>query len=176
VQGGDNRCTVNDQLIVPSSDPCGGVGKKIGLQIACSAEAPAPAPITARPGCNPLLSYCNATLPAFVTSVTNAYKRGQKGVPSHPNLTDPRALESATAGGARSIGQLSDVVIIAIDVAVPADYAAHYQLSAYFVDWERTGRSNSVTLMNATDATFSTIAPSQLLNDFGGGAWLVWNT
>jgi hypothetical protein len=44
-------------------------------------------------------------------------------------------------------GQLSDVVIIAIDVAVPASYTAHYQLSAYFVDWERQGRSNSVTLM-----------------------------
>ena len=30
VQGGPNRCTVNGQLIVPSPDPCDGVGKRVG--------------------------------------------------------------------------------------------------------------------------------------------------
>ena len=44
------------------------------------------------------------------------------------------------------------------------------------MDWKARGRVNSVTLMNATDATFSTIAPSQLLRDFSGGAWLAWQT
>lgn len=129
-----------------------------------------------RPGCDPALSFCNATLPDFVSSVTSAYKRAQKGGfnGSRPDLSDVRALESAKTGGARSIGKLSDVVIIALDVAVPAAHTQSYQLAAYFVDWERQGRVNSITLMNATDYTFPTIAPSQLLRDFGGGAWLVW--
>ena len=67
-------------------------------------------------------------------------------------------------------------MIVAIDIAVPSTHTASYQLAAYFVDWERQGCVNSVTLMNATDYTFDTIAPSQLLREFGGGAWLVWNT
>ena len=180
VQGGANRCTVNGQLIVPSPDPCVGVGKRIGLQITCAAAVDAPRSVVApRPGCDPQLSYCNSTLPdaRFVTSVTNAYKRGQSKDFVNVNLSDSRALEGATAGAPRSIGKLSDVVIIAVDIVVPpAEPSRVYRLSAYFVDWERQGRVSSVTLMNATDATFTIIAPSQLLREYGGGAWLSWNT
>ena len=75
VQGGANRCTVNGQLIVPSPDPCDGVGKKIALQITGAAAEDAEDLI--RPGCDPTVSYCNDTLPSFVTSVTNAYMRGK---------------------------------------------------------------------------------------------------
>jgi hypothetical protein len=194
VNNGPNRCTANGQLIVPSPDPCGGVGKQIGLQIVCAkaavdTEPPGsgsgseglmlPPPPT-RPGCNPQISYCNSTLPdpRFVTSITNAYQRGQgSAIASNANLSDIRALEAATAGAPRTLGKLSDVVIIALDIAVPqAEQNRAYKLSAYFVDWERQGRVNSVTLMNATDYTFTTIAPSQLLRDFGEGAWLSWNT
>ena len=86
-------------------------------------------------------------------------------------------LSSTTPGEPRIIGKLADTVIIALDVAVPqANQNRPYKLSAYFVDWERQGRVNSVTLMNATDSTFTTIAPSQLLRDFGEGVWLSWNT
>jgi hypothetical protein len=194
VQGGPNRCTVNDQLIVPSPDPCDGVGKRVGLQIVCATAALdttlvtqsmgsdskrsiAPPP---RPGCDPQLSYCNSTLPdvQFITSVTNAYQRGRaSAIATDANLSDIRALEGTTAGSPRTIGKLADTVIIAVDVAVPrASQNRHYKLSAYFVDWERQGRVNSVTLMNATDSTFTTIAPSQLLRDFGDGVWLSWNT
>jgi hypothetical protein len=182
VQGGANRCTVNGKLIVPSPDPCSGVGKRVGLQITCAtAQAvDAAGPVVApRPGCDPQRSYCNSTLPdaRLVTSVTNAYKRGLSKDFVNVNLSDSRALEGATAGAPRSIGKLSDVVIIALDIAVPPEEQSRaYRLSAYFVDWERQGRVNSVTLMNATDSTFTTIAPSQLLREFGGGAWLSWNT
>jgi hypothetical protein len=55
------------------------------------------------------------------------------------------------------------VVIVAIDIAVPAAHQASWRLAAYFVDWERQGRVNSVTLMNASGYSFTTIAPSQLL-------------
>jgi len=194
VQGGLNRCSVNGRLIVPSPDPCDGVGKRVGLQITCAAAALDTASViqaggsdsgrsTApplRPGCNPQLSYCNSTLPdvQFVTSVTNAYQRGQaSAIAADANLSDIRALEGATTGAPRSIGKLADTVIIALDVAVPRpNQNRPYKLSAYFVDWERQGRVNSVTLMNATDSTFTTIAPSQLLRDFGEGVWLSWNT
>ena len=42
------------------------------------------------------------------------------------------------------------------------------------MDWERQGRGSSVRLMDATNSGFNQIAPSQLLTDFGGGAYLVW--
>lgn len=185
VQNGPNRCTVNGHLIVPSPDPCDGVGKRVGLQITCATAAVGSTSrrtmaTTLRPGCDQQLSYCNSTLPdaQFVTSVTNAYQRGQaSAIAAHANLSDIRALESTTRGEPRIIGKLADTVIIALDVAVPrANQNRPYKLSAYFVDWERQGRVNSVTLMNATDSTFTTIAPSQLLHDFGEGVWLSWNT
>ncbi len=47
-QGGPNHCRVNGQLIVPSTDPCGGFGKTIGLVVSgdgCGgSRTPPPAP------------------------------------------------------------------------------------------------------------------------------------
>jgi hypothetical protein len=51
-----------------------------------------------------------------------------------------------------------------------------YELAAYFVDWESTGRIQSIALLNSTNHNFNVIAPSQLLRDFSGGAYLVWRT
>ena len=51
-QSGPNHCRVNDELIVPSTDPCGGFGKTVGLMVAgdgCGASPPTPAPPPAPP-------------------------------------------------------------------------------------------------------------------------------
>lgn len=112
--------------------------------------------------------------PNFVTSVVNAYSRGQLG-DFDTSLVEPssdkRALVPEDGVGPRRIGKLSEGVIIAVDVEVENN--REYQLSAYFVDWERQGRRISVALMDATDYKFNQIAPSQLLEDFGDGVYLV---
>jgi hypothetical protein len=38
------------------------------------------------------------------------------------------------------------------------------------------GRIQSIALLNSTNHNFNVIAPSQLLRDFSGGAYLVWRT
>ena len=63
-------------------------------------------------------------------------------------------------------------MVIAVDITAEPDKV--YQLAAYFVDWERQGRTSSVALMNSTDFKFNQIAPSQILTDFGEGVYLVW--
>lgn len=112
--------------------------------------------------------------PTFVTSVVNAYNRGQLGdfdTSLMEPSSDKRALVPADGVGPRRIGKLSEGVIIAVDVEVENN--REYQLAAYFVDWERQGRRISVALMDATDYKFNPIAPSQLLEDFGDGVYLV---
>jgi hypothetical protein len=174
VQGGAHRCTVNGQPIIPSPDPCVGVGKHVGLQVECAAatmnrnsglgaQLAAGTTSPRRPGCDPDRSYCNASLPIWVTSVTNAYQRGRLSTFRGVNLTDPRALENPSGGGghgthgSRTIGALADTVIIAIDIEVDTPHR-RYQLAAYFVDWEDQGRVSSVSLLNATVRCISTDA------------------
>ena len=55
-------------------------------------QATAPVPGALRPGCDPQKSYCNATLPAFISSVTNAYQRGRAANFSNVDLSDVRFL------------------------------------------------------------------------------------
>ena len=117
----------------------------------------------------------SSKLPSFVKSITNAFGRGKLGnfaADSKNISTDPRALQ-APSGDGRGIGKLAEGVIIALDIAV-TDEEQEYQLSGYFVDWERQGRINSVALLNAAQSQFNVIAPAQILHNFGDGVYLVW--
>ena len=175
---GHNNCTLECSeyaslgqhgcMITPSSgmvhnvslpDPCGPVPKQVAAQASCTGDAPP---------CR------DASLPTFVHQVTNAYDRGTQAL-LNGSTSDRRALQQpapASTSGPRAIGVLAETVIIAIDI--DADAVREHTLAAYFVDWERQGRQQSVALLNATDAAFGVIAPAQLLTDFGDGVYLVW--
>jgi len=158
-------CNVtSDALPAQSFDlnnTCGAVGKTAVIEIECAGAQ----------ACN---ASATSALPSFVTAVTNAYNRGKEGGFGPPNAAgDRRALASPTAGEARGIGKLAEGVIISVDIAV-ANPTREYRLAAYFVDWERQGRANHVSIYNSTAGAFDIFAPSQLLRDFGGGAYLVW--
>ena len=134
--------------------------------------------------CNGSSSCSESSLPPFVASISNGYNRGQLGAFGPPSpAADDRALqfptstpfENAGVGAVRNIGKLSDVVIIAVDIMVhPAAATKQYQLAAYFVDWEGQGRSQTVSVLDATDSRFNIVAPTQVLEDFEGGAYLIW--
>eukprot|EP00937_MAST-01D_sp_MAST-1D-sp2_P005240 g5240.t1 len=152
------------------ADPCPGQAKAVGLVVNCTGPPPPP-PCT------------DESLPPYVRTVTNAYGRGKlgsfSGLSPGSAANDTRALQAppGAGGAARSIGRLAEGVIIALDVAVdPAvgGGGGEYTFSAYFVDWERQGRVSSVSLLNATDASFGVLAPMQVLRDYGGGAYLSW--
>ena len=53
-----------------------------------------------------------------------------------------------------------------------ADESRRYRLAIYFVDFDARGRRQTVTLMSG--ATLDPIAPVQLLDNFVGGVWLVY--
>jgi len=111
--------------------------------------------------------------PSFVSSIKNAYNRGhfnQFGAPDPQD--DRRALDDPSYPTRRSIGRLSQAVIVAVDIITSSNEP--YQLSAYFVDWENQGRIESVTLLNASDSRFDVIAPLQMLENFSDGCYLVW--
>eukprot|EP00935_MAST-01C_sp_MAST-1C-sp1_P002341 g2341.t1 len=165
-QRGCNITADSGAPFVTSSYPSCAVAKAVVLQVACGKSKP-----------------CRDTqLPRFVSAVTSAYDRGKEGSfdTSTGNVSaDPRALQSpeptrTQADGGRRIGKLAEGVIIAVDIAVPDSSQAPYDLTAYFVDWERQGRQMRVSLLNATESKFDVIAPSQLVEDFGDGVYLTW--
>jgi hypothetical protein len=57
-----------------------------------------------------------------------------------------------------------------IDVAL-LDSATH-QLSVYFVDWDRRGRSATIQVLNAAT---SAVLDTRQLTAFGGGQYLRWS-
>merc|ERR1712098_525429 len=50
--------------------------------------------------------------------------------------------------------------------------ARKYRLAAYFVDWDGRGRQQTLSLMDF--ATKNVVSPTQLVEDFARGRWLVW--
>jgi hypothetical protein len=152
----DERRPVNVTLPIACD-----VAKTVKLAVTCTTPAP---------------TCVESVLPPFIRAVTNAYGRGHlapfSGGPTVAG--DPRALQrfNDSAHG-RSAGKLAEEVVLAVDIFTATPNAA-YRLAAYFVDWESQGRAQQVSILNATDATFPIAAPSQLLERFGGGAYLVW--
>ena len=140
---------------IDSTPPCA-VSKTVVLDVACGGAPPC----------------VGVKYPPFVSSVTNAYARGKLGAfdNSANASSDPRALQPPSGTGPRAIGKLAEGVIIAIDIATP-DPTEPYTLTAYFVDFERSGRTVSVTLLNATDDTFNVISDGVVLENFGEGVY-----
>ena len=152
----DGKAAVNVTLPIACS-----VAKTVKLAVTC---------VTPTPKC------VESKLPPFIREVTNAYGRGdlQAFIGGAAVANDPRALEFPNgASKQRSVGKLAEEVVLAVDIFATSPNAT-YTLAAYFVDWEIQGRVQQVSILNATDATFPIAAPSQLLEAFGGGAYLVW--
>ena len=149
----------------------------VTLPIAC-AGGPKAVKLTAECVISPHPSPCTETrLPSFVSAVTNSYGKGLV-LPFDGqvhSVTDPADLRSLQLGAtSRSVGKLAGKVVFSVDIEVP-DESQQWQLSAYFVDWERQGRAQQVSILNATDSTYPIAAAATLLADFGEGAYLVWN-
>jgi alpha-L-rhamnosidase len=57
-----------------------------------------------------------------------------------------------------------------VDITVTGD--REYNLAIYFVDWDRQDRRQSVDLFDP--ATYKRLAPSQLVQDFTEGKYLIY--
>ena len=136
------------------------VAKTVKLAVACAKPTP---------------KCVESELPPFIKAVTNAYGRGhlEPFIGGPPVANDPRALRFANSTKGRSVGKLAEGVVLAVDIFATSPNVT-YTLAAYFADWEHQGRAQQVSILNATDATFPIAAPSQLLESFGGGAYLIW--
>ena len=154
----------------------GAAAVNVTLPIACN-RGPKAVKLNAQ--CTvPATPACTETrLPPFVRSVTNSYNHG-KLLPFNTtvhSVNDPADGRSLQLGAAsRSVGKLAGNVVFSIDIEVP-DVSQQWRLSAYFVDWERQGRSQQVSILNATASTYPIAAAATLLADFGAGAYLTWN-
>jgi hypothetical protein len=125
------------------------------------------------------------SFPPWVTAVTQVFGPDSNGPWFQPPpandtraLTDPRAPT-----GPRKIGQYSAppppesgwAPSFPIDVIVDPSRApagTTFQFAFYFCDYDARGRRQSVQLMD--QATGADISPVQLLRDFEGGVYLVW--
>ena len=96
---------------------------------------------------------------------------------------DARALQDPrNASAPRRIGQYcvppppnagwNPSFPIDIHLAAGAEGAVTFRLAVYVVDFDGRGRKQSVTLMDR--ATLAEVAPGELLVDFTGGVWLLW--
>lgn len=153
---GAKRCTVEcSDYTTLSQQGCtfrkdGAAAVNVTLPIACSRgpkavklNAQCVVPVPPTPACT------ETRLPSFVRTVTNSYNHGKLlpfdgTVHSVNDPADTRSLQLGVAS--RSTGKLAGEVVFSIDIEVQ-DLSQQWQLSAYFVDWERQGRSQQVTLM-----------------------------
>ena len=124
------------------------------------------------------------SLPSWVNSITNPVGQALNGpwldpTPDHDRraLLDPRNIT-----GPRKIGQFCAIPppadgwapSLPFDVIVNTDAPVGftYQYSFYFCDYDSRGRRQSVQLMD--QITFSDISPTQMVHDFVGCVWLIW--
>ena len=118
-----------------------------------------------------------------MSAVSQAFGQARNG-PWPAAANDSRALQDPAAPNdpsKRAIGQYCAVPPPAdgwqpsfpIDIIL-ADGAegTRYRLAAYFVDFDFRGRRQTVSLMDRV--TLNPIAPVELLDNFQGGVWLVW--
>jgi hypothetical protein len=59
-----------------------------------------------------------------------------------------------------------------MSVTIGIDGERDYQVALYFVDWNKTGCCQAVEMMDAE--TLNLIAPVKIVDDFSGGAYLVF--
>ena len=122
------------------------------------------------------------SLPPWIASVQQAFGSAENG-PWPTANNDTRALQDPRdPNGVRKIGQFCVVpppasgwqpsFPIDVHLTAAAEGTMTYQLAVYVVDFDRRGRRQVVTLLDRE--TFSEISPGQLVHNFEGGVWLVW--
>lgn len=118
-------------------------------------------------------------LPPWVTSIAPSTDKPLNG----PWLDPPPAnntvalLDPRSPAGPRKIGQYcasNQVPTMSFDIKTAADAPAGttYQYAFYFADYDSRGRRQTVQLMDLE--TLSDVSPTQLVDDFTEGVWLVW--
>lgn len=123
-----------------------------------------------------------SALPPYISKVVQTFGHAANG-PWATDGQDVRALQDPrNPGGLRKIGQYSVPVPPASgwDPSFPVDIVlteeaegqVTYQVAVYCVDFDGRGRRQTVSAMDG--ATFNTISPVVLLDDFTAGVWLVW--
>jgi len=124
------------------------------------------------------------SLPPWVVSVEQVFGPNLSGAWYAPAPdADARALQDPdNATAPRRIGQWTSSpppaqgcqpsFPVDINVVSARGTNATYQFAVYFVDFDARGRSQSVALMDRE--TLNDISPSQMLRDFEGGVYLVW--
>lgn len=104
----------------------------------------------------------------YYPSYAEVAVQGSKGFVWASSTTDPRALQRADSGriAATRYGETS----FTVDVRF-GDGQSH-RVSLYFVDWNNTGRSQRIDVL---DASSGQVLDSQTIANFSGGRYLTWN-
>jgi hypothetical protein len=104
--------------------------------------------------------------PPYVTPVAS----GQLSYTWIASTSDPRALQKATNPADRIAATWYSNTPFTIDMNI-SDTATH-QVALYFVDWDSTGRRQTIDVLDASGTVLNT---QSLTSSFNGGVYLVWN-
>jgi hypothetical protein len=114
-------------------------------------------------------------LPSYVTSLEYFRAFPKSGVPD-PQMwatetADKRALapDKHNGAGRKATGYSNDQTM---SLTIGIDGEREYQVALYFVDWNKNGCRQAVEMMDA--GTLNQIAPVKIVDDFSGGAYLVY--
>jgi hypothetical protein len=114
-------------------------------------------------------------LPSYVTSLEYFRAFPKSGVPD-PQMwatetADKRALapDKHNGAGRKATGYSNDQTM---SLTIGIDGEREYQVALYFVDWNRKGCRQAVEMMDAE--TLNQVAPVKIVDDFSGGAYLVY--
>jgi hypothetical protein len=113
-------------------------------------------------------------LPTYVSSVEY---HGPHQVVWSANVHDDRALApnsgNLTLRTAACIYNADEGNVPTMDLTINTTGTRRYQVALYFVDWDRRGRELAVEMFDAS--TLNLVAPVQVVKDFVGGCYLVYN-
>ncbi len=114
-------------------------------------------------------------LPSYVTSLEYFRAFPKSGVPD-PQMwaaetADKRALapDKHNGSGRKATGYSNDQTM---SLTIGIDGEREYQVALYFVDWNKNGCRQAVEMMDA--GTLNQVAPVKIVDDFSGGAYLVY--
>ena len=116
-------------------------------------------------------------LPSYVTSVEYYRAFPKSGLPD-PQMwaaetADKRALAPDKHNGAnrKAAGYSNSGETMSVTIGI--DGKREYQVALYFVDWNKNGCRQAVEMIDAE--TLNQIAPVKIVDDFSGGAYLVYH-
>ncbi|SFF25697.1 alpha-L-rhamnosidase [Actinacidiphila alni] len=126
------------------------------------------------------MGHDRSDLPDYVESVS-VWRTGWSGARDAVWVagTDERRALAAdrSNGGARAAACVYTTTPNPGGMTMPVDIAVRpntsFQMALYFVDWDSTARRLAVEVFDL--ATRKLVAPEQLVDDFHGGAWLVYD-